>query len=67
MDREPLALKSPPAGGTTSRRFAELTHGPWGCTPIYTDLLLEWHARGRAVPAQPDVQWASFADVPCQP
>ncbi|WP_189312807.1 hypothetical protein [Streptomyces brasiliensis] len=66
MDREPHALKSPPGARSTSRRFAEPTHGPGGRTPIHTELLQEWHARGRALPAEPDVQWASFADVPAR-
>jgi hypothetical protein len=28
--------------------------------PIYADLVREWHAQGRTVPAEPDAMWAAL-------
>lgn len=35
------------------RTFAELTGAYWMDPPIYTELLADWRARGRAVPGPP--------------
>lgn len=40
------------------RTFAELTGAYWMDPPIYTELLADWRARGRAVPG------SAAADVP---
>ncbi|CAL9617891.1 hypothetical protein [Streptomyces sp. enrichment culture] len=48
--------------GTARRPYAELTSGYAGHTPIYTELVAEWRARGHTVPGQHrDGLWASFA------
>jgi len=64
MSRTALVPRRPLASEAVPAPYAELTHGPGACPPIYAQLVAEWQAEGRAVPAQPDVQWASFAGVP---
>lgn len=64
MNRTALAPRRSLASKAAPGPYAELTHGPEFVPPIYAQLVAEWQAEGRAVPAQPDVQWASFAGVP---
>ncbi|MFF4259223.1 hypothetical protein ACFY1L_49445 [Streptomyces sp. NPDC001663] len=64
MNRTALAPRRPLADESASAPYAELTHGPEAGPPIYAQLVAEWRAEHRAVPAYPEVQWASFADLP---
>ncbi|MEU6257035.1 hypothetical protein [Streptomyces sp. NPDC047043] len=64
MNRTALVSRRPLADESVSAPYAELTHGPEACPPIYAQLVAEWRAEDRAVPGHPDVQWASFAGRP---
>ncbi|MFJ9821269.1 hypothetical protein ACIRU3_39635 [Streptomyces sp. NPDC101151] len=33
------------------------------CEPIYAQLVAEWGAQGRTVPAEPDVLWVALAGL----
>ncbi|MFD5266486.1 hypothetical protein [Streptomyces sp. NPDC058335] len=58
------ARPRPPAGDCTSGLlYAQPAVGPSCRAPIYARLVAEWRARGRTVPARPDVQWVSLTGL----
>jgi hypothetical protein len=67
MNRTSREGQCPPGGDTLPGPYAELSGGPGTRLPIHAQLVREWRAAGRAVPAWPDVQWASFAGLPDGP
>ncbi|MER5753380.1 hypothetical protein [Streptomyces sp. NPDC002088] len=67
MDRTSLALRGSLGSEVTPGPCSEPTHGPWCRAPIYAGLVAEWRARGRTVPAHPDVHWVSFAGFAAGP
>ncbi|MFD7408294.1 hypothetical protein ACFV7R_37870 [Streptomyces sp. NPDC059866] len=66
MDRPSRAPRRRPASDPVPGPYAQLTGGGW-CRPlIYAQLVAQWRAEGRCVPARPEVQWVSFAALPAR-
>ncbi|MGW0945589.1 hypothetical protein ACWD4O_24000 [Streptomyces sp. NPDC002623] len=58
MDRTPpVGPRDDCPSGLLHARWAG---GPHCRVPIYAGLVAEWRARGRTVPARPDLHWVSL-------
>ncbi|MEU6071757.1 MULTISPECIES: hypothetical protein [Streptomyces] len=64
MDRTSVALRRSQNPEPDPPRSAQPTAALRTREPIYAQLVAEWRAEGRCVPADPDLKWTFLAGLP---